>query len=66
MLEILKQPLHTAVTMETVEFEEFSVEEALHITISLKDFKVRPVHVCDLLTMILIDRLGNNTSCDFA
>ncbi|KAF8469708.1 Rad9-domain-containing protein [Kalaharituber pfeilii] len=38
-IEILKQPLHTAVSMDTVDFEEFTVEEGLHITINLKDFK---------------------------
>ena len=39
-VEILKQPLHTAVSMNTLEFEEFAVDEGLHITINLKDFKV--------------------------
>lgn len=39
-VEVLKQPLHTAVSMNTLEFEEFTVDEGLHITVNLKDFKV--------------------------
>lgn len=37
--EILKQPLHTTIAIDTLEFGEFSVEERLHIIISVKDFK---------------------------
>ena len=37
--EILKQPLHTTIGIDTLEFSEFSVEERLHIVISVKDFK---------------------------
>jgi len=37
--------------MDTVEFEEFTVEEGLHITINLKDFKVYyPHYSCNMLT----------------
>jgi cell cycle checkpoint control protein RAD9A len=39
MSEILKQPLHTTIAIDTLEFGEFSVEERLHIVISVKDFK---------------------------
>lgn len=38
-VEILKQPLHTTIAIDTLEFGEFSVEERLHIVISVKDFK---------------------------
>jgi cell cycle checkpoint control protein RAD9A len=38
-LEILKQPLHTTIAVDTLEFGEFVVEEKLHIVISVKDFK---------------------------
>ncbi|KAG0648557.1 DNA repair rad9 [Hyphodiscus hymeniophilus] len=37
--QVLKQPLHTTVAIDTLEFGEFSVEEMLHIVISVKDFK---------------------------
>jgi cell cycle checkpoint control protein RAD9A len=37
--EILKQPLHTTIAIDTLEFGEFFVEERLHIVISVKDFK---------------------------
>lgn len=39
ILEILKQPLHTTIAIDTLEFGEFNVEEKLHIVISVKDFK---------------------------
>jgi cell cycle checkpoint control protein RAD9A len=38
-IEVLKQPLHTTIAIDTLEFGEFSVEEKLHIVISVKDFK---------------------------
>ena len=37
--EILKQPLHTTIAIDTLEFGEINVEEKLHIVISVKDFK---------------------------
>jgi cell cycle checkpoint control protein RAD9A len=37
--EVLKQPLHTTIAIDTLEFGEFTVEEKLHIVISVKDFK---------------------------
>ncbi|KAF7957403.1 hypothetical protein EAE96_002988 [Botrytis aclada] len=37
--EVLKQPLRTTIAVETLEFVEFTVEEQLHIVISVKDFK---------------------------
>ena len=39
MIEVLKQPLHTTIAVDTLEFGEFHVEEKLHIVISVKDFK---------------------------
>ncbi|CCD51228.1 similar to DNA repair protein rad9 [Botrytis cinerea T4] len=38
-VEVLKQPLRTTIAVETLEFVEFTVEEQLHIVISVKDFK---------------------------
>ncbi|KAL9094699.1 MAG: hypothetical protein Q9165_002969 [Trypethelium subeluteriae] len=37
--EILKQPLHTAVSVDIKDFEEYRAEEKAHIIISVKDFK---------------------------
>ncbi|KAI1393343.1 Rad9-domain-containing protein [Hypoxylon trugodes] len=38
--EVLKKPLHTSITVERDEFEDFVVEEdKLHIVISVKDFR---------------------------
>ncbi|KAI9828965.1 MAG: hypothetical protein M1819_006464 [Sarea resinae] len=42
--EILKQPLHTSVAIDVLEFSEFSVEEKLHVVISVKDFKAVVTH----------------------
>ncbi|KAI9750931.1 MAG: ribosomal protein S14, S11 [Chaenotheca gracillima] len=36
---ILKQPLQTSVSIDTAQFENFTVQEKLHIAISVKDFK---------------------------
>ena len=44
MTEILKQPLHTTIAIDTLEFAEFAVEEKLHIVISVKDFKSIVTH----------------------
>ncbi|KAI9820263.1 MAG: hypothetical protein M1827_005885 [Pycnora praestabilis] len=50
--EILKQPLQTSVAIETLEFEEFSVQEKLHVAISVKDFKAIVTHADTLRTSI--------------
>ncbi|KAI9845388.1 MAG: hypothetical protein M1838_001743 [Thelocarpon superellum] len=42
--ELLKQPLQTSVAVDSLEFEEFVVEEKLHIAISVKDFKAIVYH----------------------
>lgn len=42
--EVLKQPLHTTIAVDTLEFSEFNVEEKLHIVISVKDFKTIIAH----------------------
>jgi cell cycle checkpoint control protein RAD9A len=41
---VLKQPLHTTIAVDTLEFGEFNVEEQLHIVISVKDFKAIIAH----------------------
>ncbi|KAL2067972.1 hypothetical protein VTL71DRAFT_16070 [Oculimacula yallundae] len=50
--EILKQPLHTTIAVDTLEFGEFSVEEKLHIVISVKDFKAIVAHAGISNTMV--------------
>ncbi|KAI9798917.1 MAG: hypothetical protein M1825_004930 [Sarcosagium campestre] len=50
--EILKQPLQTIVAIDTAEFEEFSVEEKLHIAISVKDFKAIVIHAESLRSSV--------------
>lgn len=51
-VEILKQPLHTTIAIDTLEFGEFSVEEKLHIIISVKDFKAIISHAGVTNTMV--------------
>lgn len=43
-IDVLKQPLHTKIAIDTQEFSEYSVEEKLHIVISVKDFKAIVTH----------------------
>lgn len=50
--EILKQPLHTTIAIDTLEFGEFSVEEKLHIVISVKDFKSIVTHAGTTSTIV--------------
>lgn len=42
--EILKQPVHTSVAIEKKDFEQFLVEDNLHVVIHLKDFKAVIAH----------------------
>ena len=51
-IEILKQPLHTAVSIDVNDFEEFGAQEQLHIAISVKDFKNIVVHADTMGTII--------------
>ncbi|KAI9673416.1 MAG: hypothetical protein M1817_002878, partial [Caeruleum heppii] len=50
--EILKQPLQTSVTVDTSDFENFTVQERLHIGISVKDFKAIVIHAETLKTSV--------------
>jgi cell cycle checkpoint control protein RAD9A len=52
MIEVLKQPLHTTIAIDTLEFGEFHVEEKLHIVISVKDFKSIISHAGTISTTI--------------
>ncbi|OJD20211.1 hypothetical protein ACJ73_08455 [Blastomyces percursus] len=46
--EILKQPVHTSVAIDTKDFDHFSVEDRLHVAINVKDFKAIVVHAHSL------------------
>lgn len=49
---MLKQPLQTSITIDSLDFEEFKVEEKLHIGISVKDFKAIIAHAETFKTSI--------------
>lgn len=42
--EILKKPMQTSITIDNLDFDEFNVEDQLHVGIMLKDFKSIAVH----------------------
>jgi len=50
--EILKQPLQTSVTVDTVDFEDFTAEEMVHIAISVKDFRNMVIHADTVKTSV--------------
>ncbi|TVY35838.1 DNA repair protein rad9 [Lachnellula subtilissima] len=59
--EILKQPLRTTIAIDTLEFAEFSVEEQLHIVISVKDFKSIITHAG--ITNTIVKALYSRPQC---
>lgn len=48
----MKQPLETSIAIDILDFEEFNVEEQIHIGISVKDFKAIVMHAETLKTSI--------------
>ncbi|KAK5169586.1 uncharacterized protein LTR77_005563 [Saxophila tyrrhenica] len=50
--EVLKQPLETAISLHTEDFEDFHMQENMHIVISVKDFKAIVTHADTLRTTI--------------
>ncbi|KAL0264199.1 hypothetical protein SLS55_000145 [Diplodia seriata] len=44
LAEVLKQPLQTAVSLSTADFDHFAAAEQMHIVISVKDFKAIVTH----------------------
>jgi len=42
--EVLKQPLETAIALHTEDFEDFHMQEDMHIVISVRDFKAIVTH----------------------
>lgn len=44
VVEILKQPVHTTVTIDKRDFDNFMVQDNLHVAINLKDFKAVITH----------------------
>lgn len=51
-VDVLKQPLQTSITIDNLDFEDFKVEEQLHIGISVKDYKAIVTHAETLKTSI--------------
>ncbi|KAL8946427.1 MAG: hypothetical protein Q9222_007179 [Ikaeria aurantiellina] len=50
--EILKHPLETSIALDTLDFEEFTVEDKVHVAINVKDFKAIVLHAESLKTSI--------------
>lgn len=50
--EILKHPLETSIALDTLDFDEFTVEEKMHIIINVKDFKAIVLHAETLKTSV--------------
>ena len=50
--EVLKQPLETVITLHTEDFDDFHMQQDMHITISVKDFKAIVMHAETLHTPI--------------
>lgn len=48
----MKQPLQTSIAIDTLDFEDFNVEDMVHIGISVKDFKAVVMHAETLKTSI--------------
>ncbi|EGC45311.1 DNA repair protein RAD9 [Histoplasma capsulatum var. duboisii H88] len=46
--QILKQPVHTSVAIDTKDFDHFTVEDNLHVAINVKDFKAIVIHAHSL------------------
>lgn len=53
LTEILKQPVHTSVAIDSRDFDHFLVQEGLHVAISVKDFKAIISHADTLKTTII-------------
>lgn len=51
-IDVLKQPLQTSITIDNLDFEDFKVEEELHVGISVKDFKAIVTHAETLKTSV--------------
>lgn len=51
-VDVLKQPLQTSITIDNLDFEDFKVEQQLHVGISVKDFKAIVTHAETLKTSI--------------
>ncbi|KAK0508589.1 hypothetical protein JMJ35_008865 [Cladonia borealis] len=50
--DVLKMPLQTSITIDNLDFEDFTVQEQLHIGISVKDFKAIVTHAETLQTSV--------------
>jgi cell cycle checkpoint control protein RAD9A len=52
LAEILKQPIHTSVALERKYFDNFDVQDSLHVGIIVKDFRAIVVHAETLHTSV--------------
>lgn len=52
MIEILKHPLETSIAIDTLDFEESSVEQKVLVAISVKDFRAIVLHAETLKTSV--------------
>ena len=50
--QVLKQPLETVITLHTDDFDDFHMQENVHIVIRVKDFKAIVMHAETLHTPI--------------
>jgi cell cycle checkpoint control protein RAD9A len=50
--QVLKQPLETVITLHTEDFDDFHMQENVHITIRVKDFKAIVLHAETLHTSV--------------
>ena len=50
--EVLRRPMQTSVTIDNLDFEQFEVEEYVHVCVMLKDFKSIVTHAETLQTCI--------------
>ena len=76
MLDVLKHPLRTSVTIDNLDFDKYEVEEGMHIGITVRDFKTITTHADTLKTSItalfshptrpiLLTYSENGMQCDF-
>lgn len=65
-LEILKQPMHTSVALERRDFDDFNVQEGLHLSIVVKDFRAIIAHAETMRTSVTARYSRGNRPMQFA
>jgi len=66
IVEILKQPLETSVSIHTDEFESFNFDPNVHVVISVKDFRAIVHHADSLRTSLTARFSGPNKPLQFS